>query len=144
MPLARYFCFVGGVLLALLFILDEYLPKLPVAGGADSHVPIIRIHSDRKWPDRVVYDTSLPTIVPAQAASTVHVPSLPAVANASANARGRESFAQLQPAKLKVPEQKRRETKPRHARIVAKRRAPHPTLLVARQPQFGWFGNSIW
>jgi hypothetical protein len=38
MPLARYFFYVGGVLLALLFIADAYLPKLPVAlagsGGA--------------------------------------------------------------------------------------------------------------
>ncbi len=30
MLLVRYFFFVGGVLLALLFISDAYLPKLPV------------------------------------------------------------------------------------------------------------------
>ena len=35
-----------------------------------SHVnsPVIRIHSDRKWPERIVFDTTLPTIVPAQTA----------------------------------------------------------------------------
>jgi hypothetical protein len=144
MPLARYFCFVGGVLLALLFILDEYLPKLPAAGGADRHVPNIRIHSERKWPERVVYDTSIPTIVPMPAASTAHVPSLSAVANVSANARGRDAFAHLQPAQLKVPELKKRETKLRRERTIAKRRVPPPTRLVARQPQFGWFGNVVW
>jgi hypothetical protein len=69
MPLARYFSYVGGVLLALLFVLDAYLPKAPVAERADANLPVIRIHSDRKWPDRVVYDTSLPTIIPAQIAS---------------------------------------------------------------------------
>jgi len=31
MPLARYFYFVGGVLLALLFILDARIPKLAVS-----------------------------------------------------------------------------------------------------------------
>jgi hypothetical protein len=32
MPLARYFLYVGGVLLALLFVADMCLPKLPVGG----------------------------------------------------------------------------------------------------------------
>ena len=50
MPLARYFFFVGGVLLALLFISDAYLPKLPVADRAYTDLPVIRIHSNRKWP----------------------------------------------------------------------------------------------
>ena len=56
MPLARYFLYVGGVLLALLFILDAYLPKIPVADRAMIDLPVIRIHSDRKWPERVVYE----------------------------------------------------------------------------------------
>src|SRR6266436_2879479 len=33
MPLARYFYYVGGVLLALLFIADAFLPKLPSVTG---------------------------------------------------------------------------------------------------------------
>jgi len=70
MPLARYFFFVGGVLLALLFIADACLPNLPVADRASTDLPVIRIHSNRKWPERVVYDTSLPTIIPAQIANT--------------------------------------------------------------------------
>ena len=54
MHLTRYSIFVGGVLLALLFISDGYLPKLPVTHEANSDFPvIIRIHSDRKWPERV-------------------------------------------------------------------------------------------
>ena len=64
MPLARYFLYVGGVLLTLLFILDAYLTKIPFADRADPNLPVIRIHSDRKWPDRVVFDTSLPTVPP--------------------------------------------------------------------------------
>ena len=68
MPLARYFLYVGGVLLTLVFILDACLTKLPVVERAHVNSPIIRIHSDRKWPERIVFDTTLPTIVPAQTA----------------------------------------------------------------------------
>lgn len=64
MPLARYFLYVGGVLLALLLILDAYLPQVPVSERAHVDLPLIRIHSAQKWPERVVYDTSLPTVVP--------------------------------------------------------------------------------
>src|ERR1700674_5050455 len=60
MPLARYFLFVGGALLALLFVVDAGLPKFPVPDRADSDSPVIRIHTDRKWPESVVFNTSLP------------------------------------------------------------------------------------
>jgi hypothetical protein len=144
MSLARYFFFVGGVLLALLFILDAFLPKLRVADSAYTDLPVIRIHSNRKWPERVVYDTSLPTIIPAQDAS---VPPPEAVTDVSAKAQVREAFAQLQPSdaeqlgqsKPKTPEQKLQ-----RKRKIAKRRLAPSMVLVARQPQFGFFGNSIW
>ena len=96
MPVARYFLYVGGMLLALLFAADAYLPKSPVAARADADSPVIRvrIHSDRKWPERVVYDTSLPTIIPAQIATT---DSGVAVADVSTTTQARQAFAQLQP-----------------------------------------------
>ena len=149
MPLARYFFYVGGVLLALLFISDAYLPKLPVAHEAAAGVPLIRIHSDQKWPERVVYDTSLPTIVPAQIANTDASAAAPmAVADVAAKvqAREREAFAQLQPSdakQLRPSDSKKREVKRSRQRKIAKRRAP-AMVLVARRPQFGWFGNVIW
>jgi hypothetical protein len=43
---------VGGVLLALIFIVDSYLPKLPIVENADPHRPKIRIYSDDRWPER--------------------------------------------------------------------------------------------
>lgn len=147
MPLARYVFFVGGVLLALLFISDAYLPKLPVANEADTELPSIRIHSDQKWPARVVYDTNLATIVPAQIANTDASVAAPvAVADVAAKAQAREAFAQLQPSDAKQLQQsnsKKREAKQPRQRKIAKRRAP-PMVLVARRPQFGWFGNVIW
>jgi hypothetical protein len=144
MPLARYFFFVGAVLLALLFVSDAYLPKLPVADSTVAAVdlPMIRIHSDRKWPERVVFDTGIPTITPRPAANAVASVAAPAtVADVSAKVRVREAFAQLplQPSDLKKPE-----PKPQHKRRIAKSRPSPPTMLVAQQPRFGFFGNSTW
>jgi hypothetical protein len=65
MPLMRYFGFVGSALLLLLFGLNWYLPQ-PVGEPvpAVTERPVIRISSIEKLPERVVIDTSLPTIVP--------------------------------------------------------------------------------
>jgi hypothetical protein len=148
MPIARYFFYVGGVLLALLFGLDAFAPKEPVvssiaAVAAPEANPTLRIRSDRKWPERVVYDTSLPTIVPPKveiAAAAVVVPA--PVAEVSAKARVRESFAQLKPGDDPKPE-----AKPLPKRKVAKTRSARstqPMMRVAQQPHFGFFANNIW
>ena len=106
MLLARYFLSVGGVLLALLFVADAVAPKVPAAAtdGNDTAVDksVIRIHSDRKWPAPVVFDTNVPTIVPAQTlkAEAVAAPPPPA-ADLSAKTRVRETFAQFVPAEPK-------------------------------------------
>ena len=148
MPVARYFLFVGGVLLALLFALDAVLPKLPAADQSEAAVdlPVIRIHTDRKWPERVVFDTSVPTIVPAQLAKTdAVVPAPTNVADVSATARVREAFAQLQPAQLPPASPKRPEQKPQPKRKVVKNRPPPPMVVVAQQPpRFGFFANNTW
>jgi hypothetical protein len=68
MPLGRYFAFAGSLLLLLLFVADWYMPKLAVAPArADADKAAIRIHSDHQWPEAIVFDTNLPTIVPAPA-----------------------------------------------------------------------------
>src|SRR6476620_9055042 len=87
MPLARYFSFVGGLLLALLFALDAFLPKVPVAEKAKTNSPHIRIYSDRKWPERIVYDTNSQPVVAMLIANTdvtLHVPEV--IADASSDA----------------------------------------------------------
>jgi len=146
MPLARYFVVVGGVLLALLFVVDAVLPQLPVAEAnrTDTAVDrsIIRIHSDRKWPERVVFDTSLPTIVPAQTVKAEVAPAPPPptiVADVSAKAQVREAYAQLVP-----PEPKKPEPKLQRKRKIAKSHAAPPMVVVAQQPRLGFFENSAW
>jgi hypothetical protein len=62
-PLFGYFAVVGGFLLSMLFIANVFLPATLVDGGSQMHQskPKILIDSSRKWPERIVYDTSLPT-----------------------------------------------------------------------------------
>jgi hypothetical protein len=65
MPLMKYFGFVGSALLLLLLGLNWLLPQAvsePIV--ADSNRPAILITSAEKLPERVVFDTSLPTIIP--------------------------------------------------------------------------------
>jgi len=146
MPVLRYFLFVGGALLALLFAVDAFAPKAPVVvaaaeASATTENPTLRIRSDRKWPDRIVFDTSLPTIVPpAQTAATEVSPPPPTAAGEfTAKARVRESFAQFRPADESKPE-----AKPQPKRKIAKHRAPPQVALVAQQPpRFGFFGNNF-
>src|ERR1700761_3766909 len=111
MPVLRYFVFVGAALVALLFIVGWELPSSPAveAANAGTDLSTIRIHSDRKWPERVVFDTSAPTIVPAPArvASVAPVAAVPQqVADASTKATARDAFAQATPADMKKPEVK--------------------------------------
>jgi hypothetical protein len=74
MPLGRYFVFIGSLLLAFLFLADRYMPK-PVTAPAHADVDrsIIRLHSSHKWPERIVIDTSLPTIVPPPTTNTAEI-----------------------------------------------------------------------
>ncbi|WFU23595.1 hypothetical protein QA649_37180 [Bradyrhizobium sp. CB1717] len=65
MPIIRYFVFVGGLLLALLFAADRYLPApVEAAAVADPDRTTIRIKSARSLPERIVFDTTPRTDVP--------------------------------------------------------------------------------
>jgi hypothetical protein len=148
MPLARYFFYVGGVLLALLLVLDAYLPKPPVAERVNANLPVIRIHSERKWPERIVFDTSLPTIIPSQIARDEgSIPPPAAATDASVKARERQAFAQMRPSDakpLQPSNPRKREPKLQRRDKIARRHIVPQPFLAARQPQFGWFRNSTW
>jgi hypothetical protein len=143
MPIARYFLFVGGVLLALLFAVDAFAPKEPVVNSIASAAPIanptLRIRSERKWPERIVYDTSLPTIVPPMVEITAAVAE--PVPDMSAKVRVRESFAQFRPADDPKPVAKRH---PKRKVAKARKAPPIPVVRVAQRPNFGFFGHNTW
>jgi len=145
MPVARYFLFVGGVLLALLFALDAFVPQqVAVATNAAPSIDrtVVRIRSDQKLPERVVYDTSLPTIVPPVAKTQVAAVPVAPAAGIAAQARVRDTFAQFVPAEAKKLEKQIEPQAPRKRKI-AKARPAQP-MRFAQQQHFGFFGNSTW
>jgi hypothetical protein len=144
MPVARYFLFVGAALLALLFALDAFVPQqLAVASNATPSIDktVVRIRSDQKPPERVVYDTSLPTIVPPAVKTQMAAAPVAPVVDPAAQARVRDTFAQFVPADAKKLEPQAQA--PRKRRI-AKARPPAPPLRFAQQQHFGFFGNTTW
>ena len=61
MPIRQYFLRVGSILLMALLVADWWLPA-PVA-HPHSEIPPnervnLRIRSDKKWPERIVFDTA--------------------------------------------------------------------------------------
>jgi hypothetical protein len=157
MPVVRYFLYVGGALLALLFVVDTLVPRdVEVAINSAPAVerPIVRIHSNQKLPERVVYDTSLPTIVPPTAKVQV------AVASPSAQSRVRDTFAQFVPeAKQPAPQVAAAEPPKPDSMAPKKRRIakvhsyppsyqgmrfPQPMRVAQQQQRFGFFGMPMW
>jgi hypothetical protein len=144
MPVLRYFAFVGGVLLALLFVANAYSPAPPVAAKADTVAavenPTLRIRSDRKWPEAIVFDTSRPTVAPVPVLKAeAAVPAQANISEYSPKARVRETFAQFVPVEPK-PEPKQVQ----HKRKIAKYTAGSRMAQVAQPSRFGAFGNNIW
>jgi hypothetical protein len=158
MPLVRYFVFVGGILLALLFISDAVLPSQSLPGYlnvASSEQPLVRIHSDRKWPERIVFDTSAPAVRPVILAEALPTPA----AGVDMKATIRDAFANFTPpasisqaktglnvktdAKTEQGVTKVAEARPQPKRKVARARPSRPLILVAQQPHFGLF-ESTW
>jgi hypothetical protein len=138
MPLARYFVFVGGALMALLFAFDFFSPKASADNGIHSAGTVdkstLRIRSEQKWPERIVLDTTQPTVAPQAAQAPTVQAALPGpepMAEMTAKARVRETFAQF------VPVVPKKDT-------VAKKRkakAPGQPVRVARS---NFFGPSAW
>jgi hypothetical protein len=167
MPIFRYFVFVGGALLALLLAVSFVAPASSVTQAvatASNDQPLIRIRSDRHLPERVVLDTSQPTIAPpAVKTATVAAPQPPdtasaaALAEMSAKARVRETFAQFTPgSQADAAAVKKTDAKPQQAPPKRKVARAHPApqyqyggpqygrpMMVAQQPHFGLF-NTTW
>lgn len=158
MPILRYFLFVGGTLFALLVLADAVLPSVPLPASLTSaaDLPTVRIQSTRKWPERIVIDTSIAT--PAQTKVATVEPSAVVATAQPAKTAARDAYAQLNVAEAKAPTaaavekpparaMKSSETAARPAdakkRKVAKTHPGKPMILVAQQPHFGLF-NSTW
>jgi hypothetical protein len=134
MPLARYFLFVGGTLLTLLFALNAYLPSPVVARAPVENVdrPVVRIHSEQKLPERIVIDTSIPTIVPPPVVVVAAAAATPAKTPAL------DALAQATPSDLKKSDLKKPEPVSPPKRKVAKRQVHQPMVASVQQPRFAF------
>ena len=146
MPVARYFLWVGSVLLALLFIADARLPNLTIERRDDALKPVIRISSERKWPERIVFDTSAP--MPHVVAAARQAALDPTRQAAVIIPHGvREARAQLQASDViqmhAAMPKKQSASAPRQHKIT-KRHVARPPLGIARQSQYAWFGGRMW
>jgi hypothetical protein len=66
-PVAKYFVFVGSALAALLLIVSWCFSEPPPIFADRPQIiasAAIRIKSERKWPEKIEFDTSQPTLVP--------------------------------------------------------------------------------
>jgi hypothetical protein len=99
-PIVRYFTVVGGALTALLLIAGWCLPAPPVMFA--DHLTIdratIRIKSARKWPEKVVLDTSQPVIPPPAVEEPPAAQSVRLSSEEAADQSNLEAMAQLRPA----------------------------------------------
>ncbi|MGY3444920.1 MULTISPECIES: hypothetical protein [unclassified Bradyrhizobium] len=165
MPVARYFLYVGGVLLALLFVVNAVVPQEATIPGPSQTVSspgvdktMVRIRSAQKLPERVVYDTSLPTIVPAQVNAVAAA--APSVAG-DAQARVRNTFAEFippekadankvvaeaKPVQAQPQAPKKRKVARYHAHPQQPMRLAQPGMyqpyrVAQQQPRMGFFGG---
>jgi hypothetical protein len=123
-PLGRYFLWVGSVLLAMFFIADRMWPTAapaPVNEVVAARAPtdpgnsmILRIQSARKWPDKIVFDTSIPTMVPPPVVAAIAAPAEPVVAPNAAAASPLEARAEMKQAVLPVSPPPKRLAKVHH------------------------------
>ena len=150
MPLLAYLWKVGAALLLLLFVADYCLPRAPIPEQTPVDRPAIRIHSDRKWPERIVFNTRSPTVAAAPAvqiipdvamsSGTTELPvnrmDIPTVANA---------LAMLPRTDTRVPESvDRKRHRKLHVAARPRRHALPQTLVAWRQGQSAWFGIRAW
>jgi hypothetical protein len=86
MPLLRYFTFVGGALLALLFVVSSCFPETAAITSSGVTRPVIRIASDRVGPPRVDIDTRAQIAIVSPSAPEILQPAPAPVAEAHLSA----------------------------------------------------------
>ncbi len=129
------------MLLAMLFLIDRYFPAVPDTSQQQSSTldtSAIRIHSAQRWPEKVVIDTTLPTIIPPPAGASAAAQTT----TGAAVPPPREAFAQMKAPDMKAEAAK---TAQHHPRVRPKRRIARavPGTRVAAYPivpswQPGW------
>ena len=155
----RFLAGAGGVLLLLLFAANVIVPQpvTPQAGETKAgetqsfNHATIRITATRKGPERVVIDTTLPT-VPAPAAIAAANAAIPVAPQSQGSAPVREALAQVPADAAAIKTAAKSTTVPAHKtthhRMAQQQRRPYdPRQMQPQQPRmfaglffspFGW------
>jgi hypothetical protein len=100
-PVAKYFMFIGSALAALLLMVSWYCPAPPAIFADRPQIiasAAIRIKSERKWPEKIQFDTSRPTIVPpAGEVLSIAAPPAPLPTEETTGKPNLQALAQLNP-----------------------------------------------
>jgi hypothetical protein len=99
-PIARYFMVVGSALAVLLLIAGWILPEPPESFPDRPEIierAAIRIKSDHKWPEKVVLDTSQPTIAPPAVEEPLAAQSVRLAPHETKDRSNLEALTQLKP-----------------------------------------------
>ena len=142
MPLMKYFVFVGAALVLLLLAMNWLVPDPTVEPVYSStQRPVIRISSIQTLPERVVFDTNMPTPAPSVmrvAAQPLRsafaleqitpglLPTFSIVAQVTQVTPKKTIIAKHEPAKIT---EKREPAK----KVVANRGAPQPHIAAVRE-----------
>ena len=136
LPLQRYFLFAGGALLILLFATDWVVaPPKGEHVKSEVRLPVIRIHSERKGPEAVVFDTTQPAFVAPVEQDGAATPQAVASTKSSAT----EAVSQLsgsmpesaEPAKLSRPKTKHPEISFSAYALLTRRPLHHRAFLAS-------------
>jgi len=123
MPILRFMTWVGTALLALLFLADWQLPKPLPEPASDTIRPVIRITSIQQPPERIVIDTSQPTIVPPPTLFTDAAPSEPIPSEPSPTPKSYAAAAPP-PVATKLDQKNRKVVKRQAPKVADKPAAP--------------------
>jgi hypothetical protein len=152
-PLARYFMVVGSALVVLLLIAGWSSPEPPSSFPNRPEIidrATIRIRSERKWPEKVVLDTSQPTIAPPAAQEPPAAQSVRPSPDDAGDQSNLEALARLKPdtpsATVDHPTLRIRRGLARTARSKGMARGPVTRRLARAEAgwgccQFGWIDN---
>jgi hypothetical protein len=141
-PLTRYFLIVGSVLIALLFGANWIWPSAQpaqsqnVTAQAALDAPVARIHSTQKWPDKIEFDTSKPTIVPPTPVIASMTQPAPVVAENARAASPLDARAEAKPDVQPAP--------PRKRVARAHHRSPRQTRWATAYPMAPSWGGWNW
>ena len=132
---------------------DFYFPRAPAVHKATVYPPVIRIHSDRKWPERVVFDTmQTPVTVAEPVAANIAIAVIPLTRSNRLLSR-RKSLPRamrsrcccLRARRPELAYQHKRQRKPQYRVARANRYMKQQMILAMQQKQFAWldFHNGV-